>query len=205
MRYLLVGAEWIFTMSKFGIDTKAKKIALIINPKEDENTFSADFYPKLNAWLIQQSDIYAYILHDLDVDDKGEAKRPHIHVYAEMKACRRLMANLNECADVLGYDVKQISIDKVVNPTGVIQYLIHKNNPEKHQYEPKEIITNLSKGDLDCVLAAVAGNCSISFFKSCVINCKGNVWSLVEMVGLDVYKEYRQVINDLFRFYYRGI
>lgn len=192
-------------MGKFGIDTKAKKIALIINPPSDMETFPADFYPTLNAWLLQNADIYAYILHDLDVTNEGEPKRAHVHVYAEMQVCRRLLTNLNELADALGYDTKQISIEKASsNPTGFIQYLIHKNNPEKHQYHESEIITNLTAPELKSVLESVAGNCSLSFFKSCVSRCNGNKWALIELIGLDIYKEYRFVINDLFNSLYKG-
>ena len=183
----------------YGIDTKAKKIALIINPPKTAEMFSADFFPALNNWLLETADVYAYILHDLDTNEDGEAKRPHVHVYAEMKQCRRLMTNLSSLANALGYDTMQISIEKASsNPTGFIQYLVHKNNPEKHQYAPSEIATNLDEASLKALLDSDAGNCSLSYFVSVCAN-ERNIIRVIEKIGLDVYMKYRNAIQDIWR------
>ena len=73
-------------MGKFSLDTKAKKVACIVNPPEGSDTFPPDFYVALNEWLIENTDVYAYILHDLDITDEGEQKRHHVHIYLRASA-----------------------------------------------------------------------------------------------------------------------
>lgn len=183
-------------MGKYTLDTKAKKVAMVIDPPIGAETFPPDFYVDLNQWLIENTDIYAYILHDLDILETGEAKRAHIHVYFEGKTCRRLLANLNDLAKCLHYNNDQISIEKATSIEGCIQYMIHKNTPEKHQYDRKEIVTNLTDDQIDGIMSRQTTQVSLSAFMSAII-ASNNKYQLIERVGLDVYKEYRLVLLDL--------
>lgn len=183
-------------MGKFSLDTKAKKVACIVNPPEGSDTFPPDFYVSLNEWLIENTDVYAYILHDLDITDEGEQKRHHIHIYFEGKTCRRLLANLNGLADALKYDPQQISIEKATSIEGCVQYMLHKNNPEKYQYDKRDIITSLKGDQLDAILSREGANVSLSAFIT-AISLSNNKVQLIEHIGLDVYMDYRLVLLDL--------
>lgn len=101
---------------------------------------------------------YYYIKHDKDVytehdADKwnlehgtdepfpheiGEVKKPHYHCIGVCSP-----ALLGRAA--IKFDLPSHRVQKVDKKKSAIRYLIHLDNPEKHQYLPEEIVTN----DLD--------------------------------------------------------
>lgn len=183
----------------FSIDKKAKKVVFVINPPKEADDFDPSFYTSLVSWALENCEIYAYILHDLDFAEDGSAKRKHVHMYCDFKACKRVLTHLNSLADWLGYDTNQISAQVASNnPAGFFQYLIHKNNPEKHQYEASEIISNLPKGEVSALLEADAGNCSIERFVSVCATAKCFADVLREL-GLDTYTKYHRAIDNLYK------
>lgn len=79
---------------------------------------------------------WAYILHDKDVDDNGELKKPHIHwVGRATPRCLSVVSNF------LG--LPENDIETVKNFDNMIQYLIHLNDIDKFQYSPDDVETNL--------------------------------------------------------------
>ena len=79
---------------------------------------------------------WAYILHDKDVDDNGELKKPHFHwVGRATPRCLSVVSNF------LGLPENDIEIVK--NFDNMIQYLIHLNDIDKFQYSPDDVETNL--------------------------------------------------------------
>lgn len=106
---------------------------------------------------------FAMILHDDDyytsnddVEDSlvGTQKKVHFHVVFFWDNSYQL-----------GYIAQKIGLpsnylQKVASRNGAIQYLIHKNNPEKHQYNISDIVTNIEKlqskyfSDDDCIMKA---------------------------------------------------
>ena len=106
---------------------------------------------------------YACILHSEDYytssddveDDKiGKPKKAHFHIVF-------FWDNVYQ----LGYIANKIGLpsnylQKTESRTASIQYLTHKNNPEKHQYNISDIETNIDKiqskyfSDDDCIMKA---------------------------------------------------
>lgn len=99
-----------------------------------------------------------YILHDSDVytEDKleeyklkhngelpdwkpGEIKKPHYHIVVHSSS----NCILRNAARKFG--VESNYVEKVGNLRKMIRYLVHLDNPEKHQYSPDTIITNNSE------------------------------------------------------------
>lgn len=76
--------------------------------------------------------IWAYIRHDAD-DENGS---DHYHFYIHLQQPLTI-SNLSQ-----KLDIPENMIEWVRVKTKLIQYLIHKNNPEKKQYNPEEIITS---------------------------------------------------------------
>ena len=76
--------------------------------------------------------VWAYIRHDPD-DDNGS---DHYHFYIHLSQPMSI-SNLSE-----KLEIPQNMIEWVRVKTRLIQYLIHKNQPEKKQYDPNEIISN---------------------------------------------------------------
>lgn len=77
---------------------------------------------------------FAYILHDKDVDENGELKKPHIHWVGRLKAARYLSA----LADDLG--VAENMIERCRSFDAFIRYLTHIDDPDKFHYPLEAVI-----------------------------------------------------------------
>lgn len=80
---------------------------------------------------------WAYCLHDSDINDDGELKKPHIHWVG-----RGDPRTLSAVAKFLCLKENEVELGK--NFKALIQYLIHLNNPEKAQYSIEDVVTNIS-------------------------------------------------------------
>lgn len=86
---------------------------------------------------------YAYIKHDKDVDSDGQLLKPHYHILIKWLKSKHVKNILNafglSLSQFINSDEKPVQAVKDVSL--VLQYLIHKNNPEKYQYSKDEIIS----------------------------------------------------------------
>ena len=95
-----------------------------------------------NAWENQWKDILVALhvpcavspLHDKDLNPDGEEKKPHYHVMLEYDSLKSFK-QVSEDIAILNGTIPQI----VKSPVGMIRYFIHKDNPEKHQYDFADI------------------------------------------------------------------
>lgn len=79
---------------------------------------------------------WAYILHDKDVNENGELKKPHIHwVGRATPRCLSVVSNF------LGLPENDIEVVK--NFDNMVMYLIHLNDIDKFQYSADDVETNL--------------------------------------------------------------
>lgn len=79
---------------------------------------------------------YAYILHDKDIYENGDTKAPHYHLYVYYQNAITLNS--------MGNRFYGAHIEKPINKDYCIQYLIHRNDPQKYQYSSDEVISNIS-------------------------------------------------------------
>ena len=73
-------------------------------------------------------------LHDSDLNEDGSDKKPHYHVvlgFEGNKSQDQIQDIAKKCNGTRVFQVQSMQ--------GMIQYLIHKNNPEKHQYKREDI------------------------------------------------------------------
>lgn len=80
---------------------------------------------------------YALILHDKDLNEVGEIKKPHYHVlldFSPQTAPTEWTANLLK--------VQVNNVNRVRNWSKAYDYLTHKNDPNKYQYDPLLIKSN---------------------------------------------------------------
>lgn len=105
-----------------------------INSKHCDFTFALSDLQQADRIIseLPDFDTWAYIKHVPDVENGSE----HYHFYIHIKQ----PCSIKVFADKL--DIAPNLIEWVRNKTKMIQYLIHKNNPEKHQYTDVEITTN---------------------------------------------------------------
>ena len=86
---------------------------------------------------------YSYIKHNADEEEKN--LHYHLVIYYKGKVKRfTTLCNTFEGA--------HIEMSNAQRYKRTIQYLIHKNNPEKQQYNSSEIITNIDEATLSDIL-----------------------------------------------------
>ena len=87
--------------------------------------------------------VFAYILHDKDVNPDGTPKKTHYHLLLFFDG-KKSFEQIKEITDVLNAPNPQ----RVKNPKGMVRYLIHMDNPEKYQYK-REDIKCIGGADID--------------------------------------------------------
>jgi hypothetical protein len=86
---------------------------------------------------VEQCPQYAWIIHDKDINhETGELIEKHVHAYVEFPNPR----SFKSVAELL--NVPENQVQKVIDKNGILQYLIHKNQPEKYQYDFNDITSN---------------------------------------------------------------
>jgi len=77
-------------------------------------------------------------LHDKDTNGDGELdKKAHWHILLSFESVKHF-DQVKEISDKLNAPIPQ----KCASPQGLIRYMIHLDNPEKFQYERKDIIAH---------------------------------------------------------------
>lgn len=102
----------------------------------------ASCYDEVEALCVNYQ--YALIKHDKDSDELGKIREEHKHLYIESTNPINFTTLQNK--------FKGAHIEVALNRTYCIQYLIHRNNKEKYQYQPSEVNTNIV--DIDTILNA---------------------------------------------------
>lgn len=99
-----------------------------------------------NLSIINRS---AVIYHDKDLKEDGSPKLPHCHVYIKFKDKKSIkqVREMFACEDEDGNAVSTLS-QLVINDTLALQYLVHKNDQNKVQYDTSDVVTyNLEYDD----------------------------------------------------------
>lgn len=75
-------------------------------------------------------------LHDKDINNDGEPKKPHYHILLLFDG-NKSFEQIKEITDGFNSPIPQ----KCLSVRGSVRYFCHLDNPEKWQYDEKEIIT----------------------------------------------------------------
>lgn len=98
--------------------------------------------------ILQQTGVQWAIspLHDKDKNPDGEIKKAHYHIVGFWKGPTSY-ERVYDITQELNSPIPQ----RIMSPIGAIRYLTHKDNPEKYQYDEKEIqcINGLDLGDIN--------------------------------------------------------
>lgn len=95
--------------------------------------------------LLQQTGLACAVspLHDKDINPTGESKKPHYHIIlcysgpTTFNTVKKITESLNQPIPIALEQVR-----------GYFRYLTHKDNPEKYQYNEKDI-TTINDFDID--------------------------------------------------------
>lgn len=185
-------------MGKWSLDTKSKKVCVLIDPQEGLKYIPVEYLNALDYWLSENANAWAYIVHSLDTLEDGTPKTPHIHLYAELNVCQRLLTTLNKLADCLDCDTRQISVEKCQSMEGAIQYMIHRDNPEKYQYPPSDIRCSFDESELKTILESEGGTLSLERIIG-VCGSAPNLTEVIRKIGVPHYVKYRNLILDIWK------
>lgn len=175
---------------------KSKKVFALVMPSSGNWLDLTDYEKELREYLdgvIHWA--YAYHLQEMDMET-GEMKRPHIHIYIEYHESERIGKRLKELATVYQCNKMAVSIQAAKSEVGSIQYLIHKKNPEKQQYDKSIIFSNYSKDDLETILNADDVQITFDRLRSLCCSCRC-ISDVAEVIGISYYRAYRPVIYDI--------
>lgn len=181
------------------LTTQTGKINAVISLKDiNIETIENDILKSLKVWCENNCQLFAFILHDKDILEDGEKKTNHIHLVALMKTNRkRLSTILGDLASFVGLNTFAISIDRMSDIVGSLQYLIHKNNADKFKYELSSVITNISTGEMATYMSSDSKSMSIEYLIGVVETNRSKI-DIMRIVGLTYYHLYRHVINDIY-------
>lgn len=125
----------------------------------------------------------------------------HYHLVLCSKRILRAKQVLNIVCDCFGCDAVNVQIMDCFNIVASVQYLIHKNNPEKHLYTIEEVFTNeplqlasLMNEPLDSFIV------SSSSLLDVVVALDCNIFDIIKTIGICNYNTYRNTIRDIIRF-----
>ena len=132
--------------------------------------------------ILKKNFIYKGILHDKDVDDNGEIKKPHYHFVIKLDSSQS-----NEYLAKTLF-IKSNYIQKIISLKGALNYLTHNNSPEKYQYSKDELF-----GDLDFMSSDEKDNSRFSQFIYLLTDKKAH--TIKEATELAIKFDYLDVLK----------
>lgn len=174
------------------LKSKSKYFCIVINEKAP-NELEAIQVRLYDCAIFQ---FYASIIHDKDILSNGNLKVKHLHIYGEKSSQIALETLLNELCDKLNLNKEQISIDKTSNDFLYIQYLTHKNDTNKYQYDFNDIKTNNEAELLARYTKAYKQALTEEEITDHLRNDK-TLTDLIKNIGLDNTKRYLTIYNQM--------
>lgn len=133
---------------------------------------------------------YRYALHDCDThtDDTGEVvpTSPHYHICIEFENPQRLSSIYR----LFRGDKYNVNVTVPKNFAKGVEYLVHKNNPEKYQYDPSVV-----KGEGDFTLDVKDDNRAITFLDDIISGL--SFYELVKKHGNYAIMNYERCVRSL--------
>lgn len=177
-------------------DIQRNQWALVINAPTDKTIY--EVFNDLEWYLIRECDNWFRIIHDKDIQEDGTPKTPHIHCIVELKSRVRFSTMLSRTSEYCKIPVKCISLQDIRNMPKIIQYLTHKNDKSKYQYEDDQVDTN--NRDRYTYLVKSEDKVALTTEELFdIIDNSKNVRELVKAVGIDMYVKYGRVIEMLWK------
>lgn len=174
------------------LETQTKNINVIISL----GCVDWQYNEALKTWCNAFCERYAYILHDKDFTEGGVKKTPHIHLVAQLQKRARLYKTLRDIAEAVNVGVKAITIDKYTHWEKSIQYLVHRNDKDKYQYQESAIITNIDIVELDDILNNEFDTFDYDYLWRIAYNSETEM-DFIRSIGITNYKNYWRICDKI--------
>lgn len=156
----------------------------------------ADCYEKaFDLVKDEKTTCWAGIIHDQDKDEDGQV-RVHKHMIIELENGKTLSAMRKK--------FKGAHIEIPVSIKGSYLYLLHRTEKakNKHQYQPREIITDYPKKVDEYLLKKEVFEPFIEAdWKRYIVQGTTNPWKFCTRFGLEAYKKYGKPYFDMVEFF----
>lgn len=144
---------------------------------------------------------WAFIEHEGDIKPStGEVEGVHYHICGDLLDKKvPFSTRLNQIKDFFRFkDVNGIEIDQYRSFEGALQYLTHKNQPDKTQHKKTDIYHNLTKEDFEIFYNADIGGDVITYelLYRAIINAS-NIIEVIKVIGIGNYRTWRAVVWDV--------
>lgn len=181
------------------LTTESKKVAMVIEYNNSKGKPHKIDYDQLNMVGFD----YFLILHDKDIDKNGVLKHKHYHLVISAMNKHRYSWYLNRVTEIFNCSPNAVQISSCDSLVGSVQYLIHKNNADKYQYDRYDIMTNVLSSHLEEMINEDISSEGLTFSKLQEIydECNGNKLDIMKKIGLSTYNTFYRVITDFIREY----
>lgn len=110
-------------------DSRTRNYATVFYPESCPD----DWLSIIGEWKVP---VLVSPLHDQDINPTGEAKKPHYHLIICFEG-KKSVEQVKELFDQIG----AVGVESINSLRGYARYLCHLDNPDKHQYNPAEVIS----------------------------------------------------------------
>lgn len=179
---------------KTPLSSQTKKLNIVIRKNKDISI------ARLKEYCNDTFSEWAFIEHRGDIEPVTKlVEGVHYHIVGNAKTSRvALSTRLNTICQYFHFDnADGVEIEQYISFEGSLQYLIHKNQPEKTQHDISEIITNLSPEELTLYLTSDIGNVITFDRLYASIMQANNIIDVIHDLGIKAYKDWRNVIWDI--------
>lgn len=147
--------------------------------------------------------IYYAILHNLDLDKDDTSKYKHFHVVLSLQSRQRGSTILNLISELCGLSDDCISVMPCASVAIAVQYLIHKNDKQKHQYLPSYIFSNAPQTNIIDLLNTDITLEKLDFatLERLYKESNYNLLTLMKKIGLSRYNTYQRTIKEFIKLY----
>lgn len=134
------------------------------------------------------------MIHDKDILPTGEPKKRHLHCFVELHEKATFNQFLAELGELLGINTDAISLEASNSPILGIQYLTHKNDQDKYQYNFEDIKTN-NQEKLEMKYYGQYVSPQEKLFKA--MTTSKSMLELTEKIGIDNAIKVRALFNQI--------
>lgn len=142
---------------------------------------------------------YSFIKHDSDVNEEGAKERVHYHVIIVLNSGYAKSTIISAFANGLTCNIACVSVRKIKSFVKAVQYLLHKNNKDKFQYEYLDIWTN-DVNELNLCLYENSSSYELDInylYELC--KCADCIADIYKALGIKKSRTYRSLIMDMYK------
>jgi len=185
-------------MSNCALTKAITKVSAVISFRDFDRSYVQAVSVDLDKWLQENASLHAWIIHDRDLLDDGcTFKTLHMHIVFQLSKKKRASTIINALADIFAVSPLAVSVEQAFSIEGAIQYLVHKNQKDKHQYSVDDIHTDIQDDEMSMIMDTTTIAADFDRIKGICYGAE-DLLEVIEKVGMSTYQHYRATILDIY-------